>query len=435
MPKPISVLVAAAAAFLAPLVSASAATLADTEPYIRVQPDEPTGGVALQIAVRTFERGPAEPAITLVGVAHVGDAAYYAALQDALDAHELVLYEGVAPMWTHPTDGLPDRDRAAITEARLRVLRVAVERSLRNGGTPDTLDALIDEKAGYDTPMLRSAFRDGWDRPMRFALTDDGPRITSLGADGEPGGRGYDADLSAADLPATDPLELDEPDGIQAQLARAARVVFQLDAINYDRDTWRNSDTTAEALGVAMAGGDPEDAHPGGGGPAVGGDGNALFDLMSGQGMIGKLAGGLLKMIGSSPQSSAMLRLMLIETLGQADDLMGATQGIEGLDGMMEALLVQRNAVVLEDLEAAIEERKQADNPGRIAVFYGAAHLPEMEAELVELGFRPTNTEWFDALEVDPGQTGMSRQQITALRGMIGRMMESQIRMLEQADE
>ena len=156
---------------------------------------------------------------------------------------------------------------------------------------------------------------------------------------------------------------------------------------------------------------------------------------MSGQGMIGKLAGGLLKLIGSSPQSSAMLRLMLIETLGQAEGLMGATQGIEGLDRMMEVLLEQRNAVVLEDLEAAIEERKRADNPGRIAVFYGAAHLPEMEAELVEMGFRPTNTEWFDALEVEPGQTGMSRQQITALRGMISRMMESQIRMLEQAEE
>jgi len=409
------------------------AGLAEPEPYLRVREIEETGGVSLQIAVRTLERGLNEPTITLVGVAHVGSPGYYGELQELLDAHTLVLYEGVAPMWAHPAEGFDDDDRAAITDARLRALAIAAEQRRRAGERPETLEDLLTGDAGYDTALLHAAFEDGWGRPMQYTWADDGPAITSLGADGEPGGSGPDADRRAADLPPLDDAEITEPEGIQAQLAGAARVVFQLDAINYDRPNWRNSDTTAEALGAALAGRDPGDARPGGGGPALGG-GDPLFDLMSGQGMVGKIAGGLLKMLGSSPRTSAMLRLMLIETLGQADTLMGMTQGVEGIDRMMEVLLEQRNDVVLGDLERASAELREAGEPGSIAVFYGAAHLADIESTLAGQGYKATRTEWYDALEVDPAETGMSPQQVRALRTMVGSMLESQMRTLENAE-
>lgn len=68
---------------------------APPEPYTRVQrPDADT--IQLQIAVRKFvpARGRG-PAVWLSGVSHIGDAAYYAALQQHLDAQSLVLFEAI----------------------------------------------------------------------------------------------------------------------------------------------------------------------------------------------------------------------------------------------------------------------------------------------------------------------------------------------------
>ncbi len=410
------------------------------EPYLRVQEIEETGGASLQIALRRFQRGPTEPVLTLVGVAHIGQPEYYAALEERLDAHDLVLFEGVGPIWAKLGEDATDRDRAAATKSRIRMIGVSAMQRRAAGGEVDSIDDTWADATGYEARLIKAAAVDAWGTPLRFEATDEEFVIESLGADGASGGRGVDADLSFADLPPVAPDEIEATDGIQIQMAGAAGLVFQLSSMDYDKPHWVNSDTTAEALSYALAGMDPDDARPGGGVPATGG-GDPLFDLMSGRGMIGKIAGGLLKFIGASPQSRAMLRLMLIETLANADEMMDLAGGMGGEDAgmsrMMEVLIDQRNEVVLDDIRAAIEDARDGEGPETIAIFYGAGHLAEMERSLAEMGYRPTETEWLDAIGVDPESTGMSRQQLGGMRAMMKRMIETQtnaLRSMQQAD-
>lgn len=393
------------------------------EPFIRVNDDDDSGRVSLQIASRTYRRGPAEPAVTLVGAAHIGTPAYYHALQQLLDANDLVLFEGVGPIWAKLPPDADDHERARATRERLRTLALAIESRRRRGNIPASLDDLAATR-GYEARLLRTATRDGWGRPFRYTHHDDaGFDLTSLGADAAPGGKGVNADISLSDLPPLQDAELDTQKGIQSSLADAAGLVFQLDAIDYDKPNWRNSDTTAEALSYAMAGLNPEDARPGDGSPQTG-DGSPLFDLMRGEGLMGRLAGGMLKLLGSSPRSSAMLRLMLVETLAHADDLMG--MDVEGLNKMMDVLLQQRNAVVLRDIKKEIGRR--TDRPASIAVFYGAGHLAGLADDLEKMGYHPTETTWLDAVSVDPAAVGMSPQQARGMRSMIDSMLAAQLR-------
>lgn len=135
-----------------------------------------------------------------------------------------------------------------------------------------------------------------------------------------------------------------------------------------------------------------------------------------------------------------MLRLMLIETLANADEMMDLAGGMGGEDGgmgrMMDVLINQRNEVVLTDIRNAIRDAKAAEVPVEdIAIFYGAGHLLEMERSLVEMGFRPTGTQWLDAIGVSPESTGMSKAQLTQMRAMMSRMIESQTKMLREMQE
>jgi hypothetical protein len=407
----------------------------DPKPYLRVQDDETNGGVRLQIALRTFVRDADEPTLTLVGVAHVGDQAYYDALAERLDAHDLVLFEGVGPIWARMDPEATQEDQIAATKSRLRTLGITAEQRRRAGKPVRTIDDLIDGRSGYEARLIRAASTDAWGNPFLLTRGKLGLSIESLGADGARGGTKANADISLADLPPLAELELDEGDGIQSQLAGAAGLVFQLSAMDYDKPHWVNSDTTAEALSYALAGLDPDDARPGGGAPATGG-GDPLFDLLSGRGMLGKIAGGVLKFIGASPQSRAMLRLMLIETLANADEMMDLAGGMgeEGMGGgishMMEVLIDQRNEVVLGDIRGAIRDAKETGEPETIAIFYGAGHLAEMERSLVGMGFAPTETVWLDAIGVDPDDSGMNREQLAGMRTMMGRMIETQTRAL-----
>jgi len=68
------------------------------------------------------------------------------------------------------------------------------------------LQALVEAPAGaegWNGPYLRkeAALTDPWGAPLRYALPagQGGPEIVSLGAGGQPGGEGDDADISSAE--------------------------------------------------------------------------------------------------------------------------------------------------------------------------------------------------------------------------------------------
>ncbi|MEZ6318069.1 MAG: type II secretion system protein GspG [Phycisphaerales bacterium] len=227
------------------------------DPYMRLEEGE--GGVArLQVAARTFERD-GSPPVTLVGVAHVGDASFYAQLQDLLDAHDLVLFEGVAPAWRDVPEGASDRTRAAFTRARLADAAGALQAAAADGLAPTTRERWLSAEPTYLRRHLELALTDAWGRPATVEISADerAPTytITSLGADGEPGGEGVNADIAR-----TGTLEFGEGSvdhQLQRKMAEAAGLRFQLDAIDYSSPSWVNSDTTvAQLLGMTPEQGD-----------------------------------------------------------------------------------------------------------------------------------------------------------------------------------
>jgi pheromone shutdown protein TraB len=129
-------------------------------------------------------------------------------------------------------------------------------------------------------------------------------------------------------------------------------------------------------------------------------------------------------MMSSSPESRAVLRVMMIEMLGKADLLMTAKMPGD-MSKMMGVIVEDRNAVVLDDLKRVI-----ASEPGvkSVAIIYGAGHLPTMQKALVkDLGYTPVGDTWRTAMTVDTKEAGITTQQLKAIRDMINRSLDSQL--------
>jgi len=384
--------------------------------YMRITDDPDGGVVSLELSVRTLTptRGDG-PVVHLVGVAHIGQPAYYRALQSFLDRQDLVLFEGVGPPWMNvPEDSGDERRREATTD-RLRFIASEAEGVRRALGVyPADADTLIAQAEPSSRRQIADALTDAWGRPLVYASGPDGLELTSLGADGEPGGDGADADVRWTEQPPLSDAELATTDGIQGQLADAAGLVFQLDAIDYMRDDWVNADMTVdELLGVT---GDAFGEEEGGADPLMG--------LLSGESMLAKITGFVLKLLGSSEYSRAILRLTLIEMLGRSEELMQAAVPVMG-EGLWERILDGRNQVVLGDLRQVLAE------PGdrrSVAVFYGSGHLPGLEAALMEQdGYALSETLWLPAIVVDFESSGIPPRQGEFFRRRVASMIESQI--------
>jgi hypothetical protein len=87
------------------------------------------------------------------------------------------------------------------------------------------------------------------------------------------------------------------------------------------------------------------------------------------------------------------------------------------MEKFMRVLLEDRNAIVFRDLRKVIKGKNPPDS---IVVFYGAAHMPDLENRLVKkLGFQPDGDEWFAAFGVDPKKAGLSAFEVELVRKMI----------------
>ena len=328
---------------------------APPDAYLRIaHPDENT--VELQIASRRFAPAHGKgPAVWLVGASHIGESNFFAALQQQLDAHSLVLYEGVGE---HARQTRPGRDSTA--SAR-----------------------------GTGTRMKKPA-----------ANTED--------------------DYS-----------------LQDTMAKSLGLVFQLQAIDYDRTNFVNSDLSIAEIQALMQPGRPtppsSPSTPGTGRspastrrPAGGTDADddsnssfqSLLSAMDGRSGLGALLKGVMQLIGTSPKLQAMTKIVLIETLGS---LKGDPSHMKGLPAdmkqLMEVLIRERNKTVIADLRNELRRF----TPGQsIAIFYGAGHLTDMEARLrKELKYRPVENVWLPAFSVNTAKAGLSGFELNFLRSMI----------------
>ncbi len=97
----------------------------------------------------------------------------------------------------------------------------------------------------------------------------------------------------------------------------------------------------------------------------------------------------LLKIL-TMKDSSTELKRMIAQEFDSVEDIMA---GMETGDGTV--LVGERNKVALQVMDKEIAAGKK-----RIAIFYGAAHLGDMEERLMKQGFKRTKVEWLKAWDL-----------------------------------
>lgn len=409
--------------------AAALGQVAGPEPYLRVTDDRDGDIARLEVAAREFVNDdPARPHVWLTGAVHIADRAFYDALQHLLDEKDAVLFEQVKPAGSgaEEHDGeLTDAQRIKKTERRLRFLAVAAEKARADAGVlAGSLDELVRLSEPRIASLVRLAGADAWGRPIRF-VTDPpehpGRRrvptdFVSLGADGEPGGEGAAADLFYSSQKPLTQEERGEGEGIQKQLADAFGLVFQLDAMDHDKPRWRNSDLSIDQVQRRLE--------------AAGADGGMLFSVLDGSSLLGKAAGAAIRLVAAMPQGRVMFKLMLVEMLARADEVLGAAPG--GMGALMDVILLERNAVVIEDLKRVIDREPEVRT---IGIIYGAGHLPDLERRLGEIGYRPAGDTWLPAITVTPEGEGVPDGSIRQVRPMIRSTIESQLSQMRRMME
>ncbi|MEK0450267.1 MAG: hypothetical protein RL088_2535 [Verrucomicrobiota bacterium] len=96
----------------------------------------------------------------------------------------------------------------------------------------------------------------------------------------------------------------------------------------------------------------------------------------------------LLALLGDS----SGLKVVMARSLAGADKLL---EKIEGDSGTV--ILTERNKVALGVLEKQLAAGKK-----NLGIFYGAAHLADMEARMVKMGFERTGEKWITAWDIKP---------------------------------
>lgn len=86
--------------------------------------------------------------------------------------------------------------------------------------------------------------------------------------------------------------------------------------------------------------------------------------------------------------NSNLLKLEIVHTLGRGDDQIAAFAG-------ESVIISDRNERCLE-----VMQRELAAGHSNLGIFYGAAHFPDMEKRLLDLGFKRTNQEWLTAWNI-----------------------------------
>lgn len=82
------------------------------------------------------------------------------------------------------------------------------------------------------------------------------------------------------------------------------------------------------------------------------------------------------------------IKLELVDTLGGAGDQMGGMMGESVIIG-------DRNDACLKVLDAEVKAGKK-----KLGIFYGAAHFPDMEKDLLKAGYKKTAHRWLTAWDI-----------------------------------
>jgi hypothetical protein len=111
------------------------------------------------------------------------------------------------------------------------------------------------------------------------------------------------------------------------------------------------------------------------------------------------------------PDSSRQLKLLLAKNLAQMEE---GGMGLDVMGGTV--ILTERNNAAIKTLKNTLKDGKKD-----IAIFYGAAHMPELSKHLTDMGFKPVASEWRMAWDLTiraEEPSAVEQMLIEALRAM-----------------
>lgn len=160
---------------------------------------------------------------------------------------------------------------------------------------------------------------------------------------------------------------------LQRRMGEWFGLTFQMDGIAYDRPHFVHADLTLEEFRAAA------------GGPEVEAQLQGLLPAL-------EAVEGMLKGASGNPRMQRTLKTMLGGMLGRMGTKIGALLGSD----TSELLITRRNEVAVKRLtEVGAAARS-------VAIFYGAAHLPDLEKRLAALGYVRAAWGWLTAWDTRP---------------------------------
>lgn len=410
-----------AAAPSKPLAAAPAASVS----FVR-RVDRSDGASVLEVASRRFAKTGEKTEVSLVGAVHIGTPDYYRSVQALLDEHALVLYESVTPRGAVHEPSAVSADPVRATRDAMLFLRRAMigvrDLARQSGDAPASAPSIAETVAQAHRvdsrfePWVRHASQDAWGRPIEVEGNADGSfLLVSRGADGLPGGTDADADIRLR-TPHDRRASSSEDEALQPQLASLLGLAFQLQAVDYHRTAWVVADMSEGQFLAELE--------------SRGIDGGPFMRTLSGSSFTASLAGASVALIRvadglSGGKVRAFVKFMMIEALSMADERMIA-RGMP--EGFADVILHRRNDVAY---TALVERLGAAERPASIAVFYGAAHMPDLERRLIEAGWTQRDEKWISAVAVNPKAVGLDAATVAQMRAALREMM----REMGQAEE
>lgn len=237
--------------------------------------------------------------------------------------------------------------------------------------------------------------------------SDEGPTQTT--------GEVTSPDLAAQTEPSDD---RNRASSLQFSLAAALGLEFQLEAIDYRRPNFRHCDLSVGQIRDLIAE-QPRVA----GEPGAGQSFEGLLKMMEGGSWLDSLLQIGLRFISANPKLQGLAKLALIDTIAE---IQGDPSKLQGLPPetkqLLDVLLQKRNQNIVASLRNELKELKRED---AVAVFYGTAHMPDLERRIrEEFRYVPAGELWLTAFSVNLAQSRITPTERAFLHDLLKSQME-----------
>jgi hypothetical protein len=145
---------------------------------------------------------------------------------------------------------------------------------------------------------------------------------------------------------------------------------------------------------------------------------NMLMQAIQGSGQAADMLKPMMAFLTSTPEMRETTRLMLIEVLARAEEMLALVKNVSPeMKDLFEVLLTERNAIVMRDLHTQLARLKSGES---VAIFYGAAHMPELAKRLrTEFKYAPGAVRWDTAFTADPAKSAIQPAQMRLVLDML----------------